>query len=282
MVIGNVPLLGQTGQTCNPPANFPANIGHMRDWVVAMNAQKSMLFLWQGGALFMGRIADNSRHTHHAAQICVGIDGPFDIFLNETWHQTRVAVIPANISHQLTSSDQRVVVALVYGSGPVSRQIRDCGLRLLATSPVNASDLPATAAQARVFLDQIILSTTGQPTPSHRATDPDPRIVASLAYIDSHIEHQLSADELAAHANLSTSRFLHLFTDTAGLPLRRYILWCRIIRTIDTLKSGADLTSAAHVAGFADSAHFSRTFRATFGLTPSEIFKNSRNIQVMT
>jgi AraC family transcriptional regulator len=33
------------------------------------------------------------------------------------------------------------------------------------------------------------------------------------------------------------------------------------------------LTEAAHMAGFADSAHLSRTFRATFGVTPSLLFK---------
>jgi AraC family transcriptional regulator len=33
------------------------------------------------------------------------------------------------------------------------------------------------------------------------------------------------------------------------------------------------LTEAAHIAGFADSAHLSRTFRATFGVTPCLLFK---------
>jgi AraC family transcriptional regulator len=40
------------------------------------------------------------------------------------------------------------------------------------------------------------------------------------------------------------------------------------------------LTTAAHEAGFADSAHLSRTFRDTFGLAPSRIFKRSQFIQV--
>lgn len=36
---------------------------------------------------------------------------------------------------------------------------------------------------------------------------------------------------------------------------------------------GAGLTEAAHRAGFADSAHLSRTFRAMFGVAPSLLFK---------
>jgi len=34
---------------------------------------------------------------------------------------------------------------------------------------------------------------------------------------------------------------------------------------------GASLTEAAHAAGFFDSAHFSRTFRQTFGFAPSTV-----------
>jgi AraC family transcriptional regulator len=35
--------------------------------------------------------------------------------------------------------------------------------------------------------------------------------------------------------------------------------------------NGSSLTQAAHSAGFADSAHFSRTFRRTFGLAAAEL-----------
>jgi AraC-like DNA-binding protein len=42
------------------------------------------------------------------------------------------------------------------------------------------------------------------------------------------------------------------------------------------------LTEAADAAGFADSAHFSRTFRAMFGLTPSQILKRSKSVQIIS
>ncbi|BBY31562.1 hypothetical protein GCM10023114_33850 [Mycolicibacterium sediminis] len=43
---------------------------------------------------------------------------------------------------------------------------------------------------------------------------------------------------------------------------------------ITRVQAGDDLTTAAHTAGFADSAHLSRTCRDTFGLPPSLLSKH--------
>jgi AraC-like DNA-binding protein len=39
-----------------------------------------------------------------------------------------------------------------------------------------------------------------------------------------------------------------------------------LVRAIEVYAEGKSLTEAAHQAGFSDSAHFSRTFKRTFGL----------------
>src|SRR5262249_45665443 len=41
------------------------------------------------------------------------------------------------------------------------------------------------------------------------------------------------------------------------------------------------ITEAAHAAGFADSAHLTRVFRATFDIPPSRLFTDSRAVQVI-
>ena len=64
-----------------------------------------------------------------------------------------------------------------------------------------------------------------------------------------------------------------------GIPLRRYLLWLRLIEGIKVALKGISLTAVAHEVGFSDSAHFSRSFKEMFGLTPSELFKNSQFIQ---
>jgi AraC-like DNA-binding protein len=78
-----------------------------------------------------------------------------------------------------------------------------------------------------------------------------------------------SAEETASAAGLSASHFQHLFTTEVGVPFRRYRGWQRLRAAIRSAAAGASLTDAAHAAGFADQAHFSRAFRAAFGAPPS-------------
>jgi AraC-like DNA-binding protein len=68
---------------------------------------------------------------------------------------------------------------------------------------------------------------------------------------------------------VSPTRVTHQFTSEIGIPVRRFVLWTRIKRAVEAHRTGRDLTAAAIEAGFSDAAHFSRTFRAMFGLSPS-------------
>jgi len=78
------------------------------------------------------------------------------------------------------------------------------------------------------------------------------------------------ATEVARSLHLSESRFLHLFSEQMGIAWRPFLLWHRLICAINTIIKGASVTDAAHLAGFSDSAHLSRTFRSHFGMSVRE------------
>eukprot|EP01031_Cornospumella_fuschlensis_P049845 gene49845-61018_t len=80
---------------------------------------------------------------------------------------------------------------------------------------------------------------------------------------------KLSLGEVAASVALSESRFRHLFVSGTGSSFRAYLLWLRINLAIDAAMAGASWTAAAHEAGFADSAHLSRTHKRMFGIEPT-------------
>ncbi|MCP4417164.1 MAG: AraC family transcriptional regulator, partial [Chloroflexi bacterium] len=99
------------------------------------------------------------------------------------------------------------------------------------------------------------------------------------------IQQPLKKVSTAAIANavyLSESRLAHLFKAQMHISIRRYLLWLRLMDAIENIMTGKPFTAAAHEAGFADSAHLSRTFRRMFGLTLSDLFKNSQFVQVNT
>jgi AraC-like DNA-binding protein len=83
----------------------------------------------------------------------------------------------------------------------------------------------------------------------------------------------VSLEALADSVRLSPSRFLHLFTTSLGVPLRPYVLWLRLQRGARELALGKSVADAAHAAGFADAAHFTRTFRRTMGATPRQVLQ---------
>jgi AraC-like DNA-binding protein len=65
-----------------------------------------------------------------------------------------------------------------------------------------------------------------------------------------------------------------VFTRQVGAPFRRYRAWNRMRMAISQVVEGANLTEAAHAAGFSDSAHFSHDYRRTFGAAPSLTLRN--------
>lgn len=90
-------------------------------------------------------------------------------------------------------------------------------------------------------------------------------------------EQRLPATELAQAAALSVSQLERLFSGRLGLSVRRMVLWQRLRVALGEALSGASLTEAAMTAGFADSAHLSRSLRQQFGIRASEALRHLRS-----
>jgi len=63
-----------------------------------------------------------------------------------------------------------------------------------------------------------------------------------------------------------------------GTPLRPYVRWLRLQHAARELVSGRSVTQAAHVAGFADAAHLTRTFRRMLGATPRVLIRRTSSM----
>lgn len=95
----------------------------------------------------------------------------------------------------------------------------------------------------------------------------------AIRYIDAHLaEPALSPTTIAAGLGMSL-RYLHLLFED-GASVGATILGRRLERCHAALRDDADHRSISEIAfawGFNDAAHFSRTFRARFGVSPREL-----------
>ncbi len=107
----------------------------------------------------------------------------------------------------------------------------------------------------------------------------DPRVDGLARSLLAHPSDSRVLAQEAARFGISTSRLRHLFAQETGVSFRELRRWQRMRVVGRHLAEGADLTQAAHEAGFSDSAQLSRDFRAAFGIPPSRAF--ARHATVM-
>ena len=100
---------------------------------------------------------------------------------------------------------------------------------------------------------------------------PPRAIEAGLRAIDRRPRDFPTLGHAADVAGLSPSRFRHAVREAAGTSFRRYRLWRRMAAVARALASGDDLAAAALDAGFSSSSHLSSSFRAVFGIRPSDL-----------
>lgn len=81
---------------------------------------------------------------------------------------------------------------------------------------------------------------------------------------------RMSQVELSDRLQMERTGALRLFKAVTGQTFRRFKQWSGLQHAARQVASGELVRTAALDAGFADTAHLTRTFRTSFGLTPSE------------
>lgn len=232
---------------------------------------------WGGAALlrpgvlaFTGSIGTTDAHAHHAVQIITATTAFTVLDEHGARHRGTKVVVPADAPHRVEVGAQEGTVVFLE---PESAPGRSAQLRAVHSGWAVAPVLTFTRRRAlATVVDELIAHLAPV-----LAVDMvrHPAVVDALRLLpDLVAAGPVSGTELAARVGISASRLTHLFTDQVGIPLRRYVLWSRLRIAITRVQAGDDLTGAAHGAGFADSAHLTRTTREMFGLAPSVLSRH--------
>lgn len=239
----------------------------------------------------MGGAVSAEEHRHHAVQVVIGLSGRFRVTLDEERHEADFFIIGANRPHLFDGAGGRQAILLMDPEmdaakavtrklssekpphWPDSRRFADAVRRLDALTTGDPF-----CEEARMVCTDLLEIIAGPVTPSETC---DERIQKARDILSNLSEKRITVGELARTVGLSESRLMHLFTREVGIPLRRYILWLKMLEALKIMMSRESFTTAAHGADFSDSAHLSRTFRDMFGMTPSQMFQDSRFVQAL-
>jgi AraC family transcriptional regulator len=96
------------------------------------------------------------------------------------------------------------------------------------------------------------------------------------AYIDEHLDQQLSIDQLAAVVSMSPSHLKLQFKRATGMAVHEYVIRQRVERAKSLLShSDMSIGLVALEAGFAHQSHLARAMRRVLGVTPG-MFRKSQ------
>ncbi len=208
----------------------------------------------------------------------LAVDGSFAFRIAGEVVEGPAVVIAPDVEHAYDPVGQNAMIFIEPESRLGAAVLRDlAGQNAARLDPARFMDIaarlagiwrdprPDDAALAGLGRDWALRLAGGE-VPPHTI---DKRIVRVLGKLPTDLGLPMDVGQAAEIACLSESRFSHLFVEEIGLPFRTYLLWRRLMLAVDAISAGETLTSAAHHAGFADSAHFSRTFLRMFGVQAS-------------
>jgi AraC family transcriptional regulator len=96
-----------------------------------------------------------------------------------------------------------------------------------------------------------------------------------IDYIQTNLARNLSLEELANIAQMSSHYFCQLFKQSTGITPHQYVICCRVERAKKLLQQGIAIAQVAQQVGFVDQSHLHRHFKKLVGVTPKTLLKSS-------
>lgn len=102
--------------------------------------------------------------------------------------------------------------------------------------------------------------------------------VKVTAYIEEHIDEELSLDALSETFYVSKYHIAHIFKDSLGISIHQYIMKKRLSLCKDALLGSDNIAQIYPSFGFGDYSSFYRAFKKEYGTSPNEYKKQHSGI----
>lgn len=249
------------------------------------SSTERLMWVTPDRVFYVGLLGVPSLRTMGGIVVYVALESSIRIRLDGgEWQETQIARVQPYVPHQVACDARHILVL------KIEPETVDLGaLPDALAGPSGAFDDPGFVAHLRARhaamlaagrdadlgdFDQVLF---GRPLPRRHL---DPRIADVLERIRRDPSAPAIAEECAARANLSFSRFLHLFKAEVGAPFRSFRTWKRARSLLHYVHQETNLAHVALDAGYPDSTHFSHSIRQVYGLKPKDIIAGSRKLRV--
>jgi AraC-like DNA-binding protein len=196
-------------------------------------------------------------HGNPVTCILAGLDGPLTVRSGSERIEGDMVLIRPGVEHEV---DIRGRAQVLYFDGlgyPLDARLactvpRDCA----------AMAIDALAGEWSAQAELRARLTTGRPRcPAE--------VARAIAEIASDPMMRMDQGELARRLRRSRAHALRMFKAITGMTFRGFKQWTALCAATRQIADMQPVRTAAMNAGFADTAHLSRTFRASFGTTPT-------------
>ena len=251
----------------------------------------SALFVWNGFSAFWGTSFHTTPHAHDTLQLVFDIDKEFLLKDKSTdWTSFSAAIIRASHLHQLDSNNSIQLFIYLDKDCDYAQKLTNKFLRDKDISDLKSSDIGKVSSD---FFKRLLVHTDcdklfrgfltiiehlikfEKPQPK------DDRITKAISFITNNQTRQIKVKEVANHVCLSESRLRFLFKKQVGQPIQSFMLWIKVINSLNMVLKGQQITHAAYDVGFWDASHMNRSYKEILGVAPSTIEKYQKELKII-
>jgi AraC-like DNA-binding protein len=242
-----------------------------------MNKNNSKIGYSDIGGIFIGKNIQSDFHKHHFISIHLSFGETFEITKKgESPQFLNAIIIQKDISYRLNCIDYVIFIHIDPYSEigldltQKNNKLQELNIDLFSEAIIDIKSWFESTENDEKTTKEIInnVSKIARTTNPEKRTI-DQRIKQSMQIIKDSNEEKISIKQIAKSVNLSTSHFARLFKKETGIAFRKFVLHHKLVKSLMAMKE-KNLTESSFVGGFSDQAHFTRTFKHSFGIKPSK------------
>lgn len=235
----------------------------------------------RGRLAVAGTFGDLALHHHPAVQVSIGFGSAMELHTASGARlQCRLVVIASGAKHALHTGDSPALSAYLRPDTGAGAHLNELCRARGDSDQVWAVETDArfiaqvAATLAADGIDEAVDMMLAQLLPAAAAgTVTHPQLRQAVDLMQARIPRATDLGSVARAVALSPDYLGRLFRRQTGTSFTATARWLRLLAAFRHLAAGASVTDAAHLAGFADGAHATRTCRELTGAAPRDVHR---------